>query len=67
MPPVGKLAKIKLGIGIAPRYCLVTNVSPEGVRNPPSMDSKLSMSLSCFFLKAGRVKAARTKWSGETA
>jgi hypothetical protein len=28
----GKLATIKLGIGIAPRYCLVTNVSTEGVR-----------------------------------
>jgi hypothetical protein len=27
-----KLATIKLGIGIAPRYCLVTNVSTEGVR-----------------------------------
>jgi len=29
---LGKLATIKLGIGIAPRYCLVTNVSTEGVR-----------------------------------
>jgi hypothetical protein len=29
---LGKLATIKLGIGIAPRYCLVTNVSVEGVR-----------------------------------
>jgi hypothetical protein len=28
---LGKLATIKLGIGIAPRYCLVTNVSAEGV------------------------------------
>ncbi len=28
---LGKLATIKLGVGIAPRYCLVTNVSPEGV------------------------------------
>jgi PilZ domain len=29
---LGRLATIKLGIGIAPRYCLVTNVSAEGVR-----------------------------------
>lgn len=29
---LGKLATIKLGIGIAPRYCLVTNISAEGVR-----------------------------------
>jgi PilZ domain len=29
---LGKLATIKLGIGIAPRYCLVSNVSAEGVR-----------------------------------
>jgi hypothetical protein len=29
---LGRLATIKLGIGVAPRYCLVTNVSAEGVR-----------------------------------
>lgn len=29
---LGKLATIKLGIGIAPRYCLVTNISADGVR-----------------------------------
>jgi hypothetical protein len=29
---LGKLATIKLGVGIAPRYCLVTNISAEGVR-----------------------------------
>jgi hypothetical protein len=29
---LGRLATIKLGIGIAPRYCLVTNFSAEGVR-----------------------------------
>jgi hypothetical protein len=29
---MGRLATIKLGVGIAPRYCLVTNVSEEGVR-----------------------------------
>jgi hypothetical protein len=29
---LGNLATIKLGIGIAPRYCLVSNVSIEGVR-----------------------------------
>ncbi len=29
---LGRLATIKLGIGIAPRYVLVTNVSDEGVR-----------------------------------
>jgi hypothetical protein len=29
---VGRLATIKLGVGIAPRYCLVTNMSEEGVR-----------------------------------
>ena len=29
---LGKLATIKLGIGIAPRYCLISNVSTEGVR-----------------------------------
>jgi hypothetical protein len=29
---LGKLATIKLGIGIAPRYCLVSNISAEGVR-----------------------------------
>ena len=29
---LGKLATIKLGAGIAPRYCLVTNISAEGVR-----------------------------------
>ncbi|HUD88443.1 MAG TPA: PilZ domain-containing protein [Xanthobacteraceae bacterium] len=29
---LGRLATIKLGIGIAPRYCLVTNISAEGVR-----------------------------------
>ena len=29
---LGKLATIKLGVGIEPRYCLVTNVSAEGVR-----------------------------------
>jgi hypothetical protein len=29
---LGRLATIKLGVGIAPRYCLVTNASAEGVR-----------------------------------
>ncbi len=29
---LGRLPTIKLGVGIAPRYCLVTNVSAEGVR-----------------------------------
>jgi hypothetical protein len=29
---LGRLATIKLGIGIAPRYVLITNISPEGVR-----------------------------------
>jgi hypothetical protein len=29
---LGRLATIKLGVGIAPRYCLVTNISDEGVR-----------------------------------
>jgi PilZ domain len=29
---LGKLATVKLGIGIAPRYCLVSNISTEGVR-----------------------------------
>jgi hypothetical protein len=29
---LGRLATIKLGIGIAPRYCLVSNISAEGVR-----------------------------------
>jgi PilZ domain len=29
---LGRLATIKLGVGIEPRYCLVTNVSAEGVR-----------------------------------
>ncbi len=29
---LGRLATIKLGVGIAPRYCLVTNISEEGVR-----------------------------------
>lgn len=29
---LGRLATIKLGIGIAPRYVLVTNTSAEGVR-----------------------------------
>ena len=29
---LGKLATIKLGVGIAPRYVLVTNASAEGVR-----------------------------------
>jgi len=29
---LGRLATIKLGVGIAPRYCLVTNISAEGVR-----------------------------------
>ena len=29
---LGQLATIKLGIGVAPRYCLVTNISAEGVR-----------------------------------
>ena len=28
----GRLATIKLGVGIAPRYCLVTDVSEDGVR-----------------------------------
>jgi hypothetical protein len=28
----GRLATMKLGIGIAPRYVLVTNTSAEGVR-----------------------------------
>ncbi len=27
----GRLATIKLGVGLAPRCCLVTNVSEEGV------------------------------------
>jgi hypothetical protein len=33
-PPqrLGRLATIKLGVGIEPRYVLVTNVSAEGVR-----------------------------------
>ena len=29
---LGRLATIKLGVGIAPRLCLVTNFSDEGVR-----------------------------------
>ena len=29
---LGRLATIKLGVGIAPRFCLVTNASAEGVR-----------------------------------
>ena len=29
---LGRLATIKLGVGIKPRYVLVTNVSAEGVR-----------------------------------
>jgi PilZ domain len=29
---LGRLATIKLGVGIEPRYCLVTNISAEGVR-----------------------------------
>jgi len=29
---LGRLATIKLGVGIEPRYVLVTNASPEGVR-----------------------------------
>lgn len=29
---LGRLATIKLGVGIDPRYVLVTNVSVEGVR-----------------------------------
>jgi PilZ domain len=29
---LGRLATIKLGIGVAPRYCLVSNISAEGVR-----------------------------------
>lgn len=29
---LGLLATIKLGVGIDPRYVLVTNASPEGVR-----------------------------------
>jgi hypothetical protein len=29
---LGRLATIKLGVGIEPRYVLVTNVSTEGVR-----------------------------------
>jgi len=29
---LGRLATIKLGVGIAPRYVLVTNTSAEGVR-----------------------------------
>jgi hypothetical protein len=29
---LGKLATIKLGIGIAPRFCLVANASAEGVQ-----------------------------------
>jgi hypothetical protein len=29
---LGRLATIKLGFGIAPRYVLVTNTSAEGVR-----------------------------------
>jgi hypothetical protein len=29
---LGRLATIKLGVGIAPRLCFVTNISAEGVR-----------------------------------
>jgi hypothetical protein len=29
---VGGLATLKLGVGIAPRYVLITNMSAEGVR-----------------------------------
>jgi hypothetical protein len=29
---LGRLVTIKLGVGIAPRCCLVTNISEEGVR-----------------------------------
>jgi hypothetical protein len=29
---LGRLATIKLGVGMPPRFVLVTNVSPEGVR-----------------------------------
>ena len=29
---LGRLATIKLGVGIEPRLCLVTNISAEGVR-----------------------------------
>jgi hypothetical protein len=28
---LGRLATIKLGVGIAPRFCFVTNISTEGV------------------------------------
>jgi len=29
---LGRLATIQLGVGLAPRCCLVTNISAEGVR-----------------------------------
>jgi hypothetical protein len=29
---LGRLATIKLGVGIEPRFCFVTNISAEGVR-----------------------------------
>ena len=29
---LGRLATIKLGVGIEPRFCLISNVSAEGVR-----------------------------------
>jgi hypothetical protein len=29
---LGRLATIKIGVGLPPRFVLVTNVSPEGVR-----------------------------------
>jgi hypothetical protein len=29
---LGRIATIKLGVGIAPRFCFVTNISAEGVR-----------------------------------
>jgi hypothetical protein len=63
---LGKLATIKLGIGIAPRYCLVTSVSSEGVRIHVNGFEVLD-EFVLLFPEGARGRAARTRWSGETA
>ncbi len=61
---LGKLATIKLGIGIAPRYCLVTNVSAEGVCLHV-MESMLLMNSCCSSMVIKTHKTEHIRWSGE--
>ena len=57
---LGRLATIKLGIGMKPRYVLVTNASEEGVRLQLNGIGTTN-SCCCFTATAARPGTAPTK------